>query len=309
ISNGVLDEIRCLDLATAIPESDVNQVRIMDLSCLPLGNNLHLITTACSDSFIRIWIYNEDDRQFHYIAASPHHARCVLKSKVLVFTHPAHSIPKVILVTASTSGHFTVWDLTIPVSSAAKEISTGTHVSQTKPRSGWRKTAGKQRVEGKMDDENVRELEAPVFEGRGNQSGVNALDVKWLHDECLIIVTGGDDNAVSIWKIGCKVSVDGVILVDDVAIGYLMNAHASNITGLKLISDTRFVTTSIDQRLKIWEFEQTEEVVDKIEYPVGNQTPRVIFNATNGTTKIEIRLVEATYIDVADVSDLDTKIW
>ncbi|XP_022689209.1 WD repeat-containing protein 6-like isoform X1 [Varroa jacobsoni] len=75
-----------------------------------------------------------------------------------------------------------------------------------------------------------------------HQSGVNALDVRGS-----LVATGGDDNAITLSRITHSGSVTAVEVICRV-----VNAHATQITGVLWVGDYHLLSTSIDQRVTLW---------------------------------------------------------
>ena len=113
-----------------------------------------------------------------------------------------------------------------------------------------------------------------------HQSAIHAATTRKLIDGSTILVSGGDDNAIAITRID-----DGrfakTLLIP--------RAHAAAITGLVVVvinADSYWlVSTSIDQRLKLWE--------------VHIDTNR------DGVEGVEVKLLQNVFTAVADVASLD----
>ena len=80
-----------------------------------------------------------------------------------------------------------------------------------------------------------------------HQDAILAVEVYDLHDGSYLIITGGDDNAVALTRVTAR---------GDLSTLTLPRAHAAAVTGLSISSQSQtqllLVTTSIDQRVKLW---------------------------------------------------------
>lgn len=86
---------------------------------------------------------------------------------------------------------------------------------------------------------------------RRHQSGINALDVYAMQDRMLLVVTGGDDNALVLTNYLITEDNSVVVLEEQI----LNSAHSTQITGAKFLSPRGnwLVSTGVDQRLRLWQ--------------------------------------------------------
>ncbi|XP_065297450.1 tRNA (34-2'-O)-methyltransferase regulator WDR6 isoform X3 [Dermacentor albipictus] len=86
---------------------------------------------------------------------------------------------------------------------------------------------------------------------RRHQSGINALDVYALPDRMLLVVTGGDDNALVLTNYLITEDNSVVVLEEQI----LNSAHSTQISGTKLLASRGnwLVSTGVDQRLRLWQ--------------------------------------------------------
>jgi hypothetical protein len=89
-----------------------------------------------------------------------------------------------------------------------------------------------------------------------------------------LIVTGGEDNALT----ASLFSIQNEKIQPIGSTFTIPDAHASSITGIKIIDDSIF-TTSTDQRLNMWR--------------------------VNTDTGVSLTLINAAYMDVPDPSAID----
>lgn len=86
---------------------------------------------------------------------------------------------------------------------------------------------------------------------RRHQSGINALDVLSLQDRMLLVVTGGDDNALVLTNYLVTEDNSVVILEEQI----LTSAHCTQITGTRFLlpQGNWLVSAGVDQRLRLWQ--------------------------------------------------------
>jgi hypothetical protein len=80
------------------------------------------------------------------------------------------------------------------------------------------------------------------------------MKLHWFDNKSCLLVTGGDDNAVAFTTVAWDAAGNSP-MVDTVIIP---RAHTAAVTGVEILvapelSVLKFATTSIDQRVKIWE--------------------------------------------------------
>ncbi|KAJ3296023.1 WD repeat-containing protein 6 [Borealophlyctis nickersoniae] len=224
-------EVRCLELVCAPMVSPITETRIMDVgvTAISWAPGLHLVGTACSDAFVRVWIFDESKPSFRLLATSQFHQRCVLKCQALAVPVEDGS-DMLVLVTAGTDGRIAIWDCSGVVRRFAD--------SSPPP------------------EDFEQDLGSPMFVHQGHQSGVNGLDVRLVTESPaspqLMVASGGDDNGVSVLRVWLK--RDGPSTrVDRAASGTVPPTHSSPVSAVRIVNATNVVTTSLDQRLNCWE--------------------------------------------------------
>lgn len=181
------------------------------------------------------------------------------------------------LVTAATDGYFTLWDLTDTLkrfytvnASSLKAI--GSFEPETSPED--------------ITCENRHDV---------HSNSIKAMELVLLSDTTTMIVSGGDDNSLSISLLGS--ALNGSLETDThVSTISVPDAHAASITAIKVLSHTpseskdgfdtaRIILASAgnDHRVKIW----------SITVPVS-QNPGII----------EAQFLQDRYSSVADISSM-----
>ena len=92
----------------------------------------------------------------------------------------------------------------------------------------------------------------PVAKEKLHQSGVKAISI---HQDYLI--TGGDDNAITV----SQFDNTSIKLIDRVE-----NAASATITSIGYVDDKTFITTSVDQIIRLWSFSLGKLVCHEARY-------------------------------------------
>jgi hypothetical protein len=87
-----------------------------------------------------------------------------------------------------------------------------------------------------------------------HQNTIHSMKLHWFDNKSCLLVTGGDDNAVAFTTVAWDAAGNSP-MVDTVIIP---RAHTAAVTGVEILvapelSVLKVATTSIDQRVKIWE--------------------------------------------------------
>ncbi|XP_063963460.1 tRNA (34-2'-O)-methyltransferase regulator WDR6-like [Lytechinus pictus] len=121
-----------------------------------------------------------------------------------------------------------------------------------------------------------------------HQSGINALSVCNVQDDKWLVVSGGDDNAITVTLLDLTSSVT---TGSERTIGTILDtykiptAHATQVTGIQFMKEAKtFLSVSVDQRLNLWRLKLSEDNL-KIE---------------------EVRMMSSSFVHVSDVAGMDT---
>ncbi|KAJ3114902.1 hypothetical protein HK098_007132, partial [Nowakowskiella sp. JEL0407] len=209
-----------------------------------------------------------------------------------------------LLISASTSGTTAIFNISKTLETVLLHIESSQSPQQENITSSGVKYAQTNWQPRTASKREIIDIGEPDLKCIGNQSGVNGLDVNYK-DGKLRIATGGDDNTLSVFQILLTVSLQNELMLICTSIGRNMCAHASNITGVKILSNGSVVTSSIDQRLNIWSVEERDEVLDVVHVGFGKKSRKLVDSGSGEVRKMEIAMEYSGYVDVADVSDLD----
>ncbi|KKK26587.1 hypothetical protein ARAM_003839 [Aspergillus rambellii] len=231
-----------------------------------------LLCLAYSNSVIKVFHFSTTahDGQFTLLASGTYTSNCLTEARFLQSQSSLH------LITASTDGHFTLWNLT-PVLEPFYTI------------------APTLRLRESLDPNSITP-ETIVCENRYqiHSNSIKSLDIARLSDTTALVIAGGDDNAVTLSLLktdsrdtemsGCT----GTIAIPD--------AHTASTNAVKIIAQhtcdgdrtiqITFASSGNDNRIKIWQAD------------VDMQT-------TQGIDAIHVRNVEDRYCPVSDISALD----
>lgn len=127
-----------------------------------------------------------------------------------------------------------------------------------------------------MQDENHK----PFWHEKLHQSGINSFDCVFLSQDRLLVLTGGDDNALSLSEIAIDFVKNKATILSRCRSPM---AHAAQICGVALLNPNSdnfglAISVSLDQRLALWKLE-------------------------NGSS---FTLMQCVCCDVSDIQGLDT---
>ncbi|CAG8661485.1 11917_t:CDS:10, partial [Dentiscutata erythropus] len=272
--------INCLEWASCPAVSEVLETRIMDTSICPISTNneYHIIAAVYSDSVLRIWLFDEKKRNFFLIGTSKFHNKCILQvENVIIKAKESMNEDGILLFTSATDGRIAVWDISRYIHSYLVSYATEVNFPHHTP----------------------YDLGTPIFSYQAHQSGVNCLALQHLINsatsnlvkELYMVVTGGEDNAIAAMileftyhefkgtnsdtkcgKWTAEQSINDILKMEF--------AHGSSIQGINIIDDSTILSTSIDQRLNLW-------------------------NITFKNLESKFELIKSEFIDVCDPSCMD----
>ncbi|CAL1262806.1 unnamed protein product [Larinioides sclopetarius] len=200
------------------------QTRLMDVAiCRPEASSsgTYVISTACSDSFFRVYAFDFITRKLSLCFNLHHGEHCILKLSQICLIND--SVKNHFFITGAADGYIKVFN-----QNTCNYTSSISH------------------LEGNI----LPQFVTPDLQLKSHQSGINALDAKSIAD--WIIGTAGDDNALSISVVHFELLASEHMRCTEVSKAQVKSAHASQITGLKILDGKTIVTVSIDQRINIW---------------------------------------------------------
>ncbi|XP_045122840.1 WD repeat-containing protein 6-like isoform X3 [Portunus trituberculatus] len=207
------------------------ETRYMGATAFWVSSSQAVVALASSDGFLRIFFVLRKCEKVRE-ACAVECGSCVLSVAQLKV------VTGTILVTCSTNGHITFWDLQAVVDWSLSL--TGS------------------------EDFNHQPHQPPqpqeITFVAAHQSGINAITFHYNIDDpsCIIMATGGDDNTISMWKVVVMEDAQVTVTRQCSVVG-----HASQVSGLGWLSKNYLISASIDQRLIVWNFNKKDGILWK----------------------------------------------
>ncbi|CDO94918.1 unnamed protein product [Kluyveromyces dobzhanskii CBS 2104] len=207
------------------PSMDNPDLRIMDFDVLFLmGDTWNFImATVYSDSSVKLWSYSYKDNKFSLVIDGKYETCCIWNVALV----PLDNCLKLLI--APTDGHFIVWDITdlIPYQVRRGQLFEAGFENGTKQLPGW---------------SNKFQVHA---------AGVKSFAVSTdIASNSFKVYSGGDDNAISITNF----SSNSAEIMEVELLSSDLFAASSTVTSVNLIdSNTKLLTTSADQIIRIWD--------------------------------------------------------
>ncbi|CAL8278416.1 unnamed protein product [Boreogadus saida] len=222
------------------------ETRYMSIAVVNSDTATAVVALACSDGAIRLFSIREVKGQFDLLWESFYHQRCVLSVAPCCLVDATGNRYR-LLLSAATDGRIALWDFT-PTSLLAGNLNSKSGTSA---------------------------LPGPCLTFPAHQSGVNSLAV-WQErtdDGCLVTVaSGGDDGQLTLSVVQVRypeVQTDGgrvlsqghhhhrQLLLSQADLTLLSQsrvslAHSAPVTALSLLYPGVLVSTSPDQRVRLW---------------------------------------------------------
>ncbi|KAJ5784787.1 uncharacterized protein N7503_009999 [Penicillium pulvis] len=264
-------------LAAVCPKDDPSsELRITSFDVVEVDEGEgsgFLLCLTLSNSTIKIFHYSpQNNDTFTLLARGKYMTNCLTQGRFII------QGSSVTLVTAATDGYFTLWDLTDTLkrfytigSSSLKAI-------------------------GQFDPETSPEDITCENRHVAHSNSIKAMELVLLSDTRTMIVSGGDDNSLSISLLGTdpNQTADADTHVSTISIP---DAHAASITAIKVLSQTHSKANDVgietaniilasagnDHRVKIW----------SITAPLSQSS-----------RNIEAHFVQDRYSAVADISSM-----
>ncbi|KAJ5808737.1 hypothetical protein N7474_010006 [Penicillium riverlandense] len=226
-------------MMAASPKSDPkSDLRITSFDVLDVEgegvNQGFLICLVLSNSTLKIFHFSPSASTFTLLAKGKYMTNCLTQ---------AHFVLKdssLSLITAATDGYFTVWDLT-----AGLELFYTITSSTLAARPSFPSTSP-----AEITCENRYQI---------HSNSIKAMELVSLSDTATLIVTGGDDNSLSVSLLSTSLSEPSAnALVGTVSVP---DAHAASVTAVKVLcqsqqsdqfSSITLASSGNDHRVKIW---------------------------------------------------------
>ncbi|KAK9240500.1 WD40-repeat-containing domain protein [Lipomyces kononenkoae] len=214
--NVYLYPISSAPITTNLPD-----LRVMDFAVNETTYNgalCYFIVTVYSDSAIRLWLFHPSDASFRLLSMGRYKTCCIFKAE---FYHTVNSFH---LLIGGSDGNIASWNLSeirrVALYSPASELTTRFDF----PEPEWILTAHQSSIRSLMIIRNTDSSAEGSF----------------------FIVSGGDDNCITITKYGSSFLPSIKYAVAD--------AHASTVTSLTRFTEDVVLSVGVDQRIRAWKF-------------------------------------------------------
>lgn len=179
------------------------ETRYMNINAyrIPTNPNLVLLLVACSDGFLRIFIYNISKCSIHLRSAIPYNNRCLIK------THLFNWDGNMIALTMATDGVVNFWHLNDAVDAISEE-----DLSE-------------------HDDQVLPTDISPFSRLSLHQCGINSYDLIQLDRSEFMLATGGDDNLICLTVFEIESENEGMS-IKEITKWNCASAHSTQITGI-----------------------------------------------------------------------------
>jgi WD40 repeat protein len=222
------------------------ELRIIDFDIIALEKDEYsdymdeyLISTVYSDSTIRVWFFSPSlpDGKFQLLITERYTTCCLMQVKI------AKLGPTLYLITAGSDGCIALWPLSAAIGRRDEQYDSSSQPS----------LQDYQRPEPQI---------GLALRHKIHQNSVKCCTVYRLSLDEVLLVTGGDDNAIALTRITKDSTSSSTSAV--CATLLIPRAHASAVTGLKFLDSSsvasvsatclslRFVSAGNDQCLKTW---------------------------------------------------------
>ncbi|RHZ50868.1 hypothetical protein Glove_490g36 [Diversispora epigaea] len=271
--NSQVADVNCLEWALCPAISEIPETRIMDISVFSIvpSQGIHIIAAGYSDSALRVWLFDEESREFLLIGYAKYHFKCILQVEHLIIkAFNEMNTDGIIIFTVATDGRIAIFDISQVVfkilDTYKNENTSFTH----------------------------QNLGDPIYSYQAHQSGVNCISIHKISKNSknittstferfittFMIATGGEDNAIAIKFLDITIS-----LLYDISI--------------QIINDTLLFSISLDQHLNLWKIPYLDSIGSK---ESKNFRDNIGSNRDNDQ---EFQLIKSEFINVHDISSMD----
>lgn len=236
------DDKKCMALYAKLPPASANpDLRIMNFDTIEVLENGEvigfLLVSVYSDSNIKINYFDIQSKKFTLIINDYYQQCCIFHSNLIILDGSLY------LLIGSTNGHATIYDITARIQ---KDFQIG--LQSLKLIS--------------LVSNDVTKLDNLIINQQLHQSSIKALELINKSSNEVILVTGGDDNALIVSTItnGDTALELNVKAIDE-------SAASSTITTINKVDAQHVLVAGVDQMVKLWTIvdtkgEETLELID-----------------------------------------------
>ncbi|GMM57772.1 Rtt10 protein [Maudiozyma humilis] len=205
-------------------------LRIMDFDVLfnAAGTGDFALATVYSDSSIKVWWYSNASNGFIELWSNRYQTCCILNTSFVVLQG------RIFLLIAATDGYLSLYDISreVDILHATEDTRTVRFVNEAFGA--------------------IASTSGPAFTLRVHKSGIKTMDVARTKAGAATVrvVTGGDDNAISLTQFNCSASGE----LSGTVCSMVSDAASSTVTSTQLLPGaTQVLSTSVDQRVRLWD--------------------------------------------------------
>lgn len=188
-----------------------------------------LIFAACADGYLRLLVYEINTNIIYLKVSTKYVDRCILKIHIMSWE------TKLIVLTMSTDGKLRFFDFTAAVLKIHEDVKSGNRSI-------------------------VNFHDIPFAEFSLHQSGINCFDLKKMNENEYLLVTGGDDNLLSIVHFQICMSETNTLSAEILSKWNTSSAHCAQIVGVKLIGNI-ICSVGIDQQVITYKYLCSNRVI------------------------------------------------
>ncbi|CCE78192.1 Piso0_000809 [Millerozyma farinosa CBS 7064] len=197
-------------------ESDHLDLRIMDFDSFQYKDGM-IISTVYSNSQIRIWFFDPRSRKFSLLVDDSYTACCILNTKFIKI-----SDFHVYLLISATDGHIALWNI-------------GEIIAQA------------------IENSETESLDKVIVKQQLHQNSVKAIQLTQMNDLCYRLVTGGDDNSLTLSHLQFSENYSSVTIETK---SFIEKAASSTITSIAYSGNQSYIVSSVDQVVREWKHEE-----------------------------------------------------
>lgn len=196
-------------------ESDHLDLRIMDFDSFQYKDGL-VISTVYSNSQIRIWFFDPHSRKFTLLVDDSYTTCCILNTKFIKF-----SDFQVYLLISATDGHIALWNI-------------GQIINQA------------------FESRDTKSLGNVIVKQQLHQNSVKAIELTPMDNLNYRLVTGGDDNSLTLSHLQFLENSSSVVIETK---SFIEKAASSTITSIAYSGNQSYIVSSVDQVVREWKHE------------------------------------------------------
>lgn len=213
--------------------SDIPDLRVMDFDSIQVSQLKFLIVMVYSDSHIRVWEFDIIAKKFTKLIDDSYTTCCILNSKILRMNNCYY------LLISATDGHITIWDINdkLPLPSIESI------------------TVNDNKINNDSLNVDDNKLNLPIIRQQLHQSGIKGLHINQTSDDCIKIITGGDDNALILSSLQHS-KTNGLTWELN---SFIEDGASSTITSICGDDDQHTIlVTSVDQIVRLWGYSNNQ---------------------------------------------------